>query len=234
MEQLWWRCSANRVPRRESAADSRRSASRSERNSRFFKGLYLQELSTRLLRGTPPEHRRCSVSLDFRFVRPGIETRSLTISARQEPSDKFFCSFLDHPGSHLDQVYDSPPAYFWCANPGMVEGTLAVMVGASCGAMPGRAARCLSSVHGQFCSIRPTWRWLQGILYSMWDRIRYSCVETSCFQRVLVNGFRIPTSYLQAIDELALHRRQERTGQDAHARAWLFQTASREGGPSDL
>ena len=98
--------------------------------------------------------------------RPGIETRSLTISARQEPSDEFFCSFLDHPGSHLDQVYDSPPAYFWCANPGVVEGTLAVMVGASCGAMPGRAARCLSSVHGQFCSIRPTWRWLQGILYS--------------------------------------------------------------------
>ena len=43
----------------------------------------------------------------------------------------FFCSFLDHPGSHLDQVYDSPLAYFWCANPGVVEGTLAVMVGAS-------------------------------------------------------------------------------------------------------
>ena len=97
------------------------------------------------------------------------------------PPMSFFCSFLDHPGSHLDQVYDSPPAYFWCANPGVVEGTLAVMVGASCGAMPGRAARCLSSVHGQFCSVRPTWRWLQGILYSMWDRIRYSCVETSCF-----------------------------------------------------
>ena len=86
--------------------------------------------------------------------RPGIEARSLTISARQEPSDEFFCSFLDHPGSHLDQVYDSPPAYFWCANPGVADGTLAVMVGASCGAMPGRAARCLSSVHGQLCSVR--------------------------------------------------------------------------------
>ena len=89
------------------------------------------------LRGTPPEHRRCSVSLDFRFVNQGSRRAASQFRLAKSPPMSFFCSFLDHPDSHLDQVYDSPPAYFWCANPGVVEGTLAVMVGASCGAMPG-------------------------------------------------------------------------------------------------
>ena len=107
MQQLWWRCSANRVPRRESAADSRRSASRSERNNRFFKGLYLPK-------GDPSRAPEVFRKYGL-WVRKDQGSRRAASRFRlaKSPSDKFFCSFLDHPGSHLDQVYDSPPAYFW-------------------------------------------------------------------------------------------------------------------------
>ena len=88
----------------------------------------------------------------------------------------FFGSLWDHSGSHLDQVYDSPPAYFWCVNPGVVEGTLcsngrSLLRGHAGPSSKVPVLRSRSALQCQtYLEIAPR------DLYSMWDRIRYSCV----------------------------------------------------------